>query len=114
MTRKFVVIGGPSREDLFDSLRLDNRQNRMFPVQFKVEETDYPLILEQIHSLERGGNLHSWDHEDWIVRLKSSKIPSAFRALGEKDMFALYAVKIIYNTKTRRGTAFVTRVRSKK
>jgi len=114
MTRKFVVIGGPSREDLFDSLRLDNRHNRMFPIRFKVEETDYPLGLETIHSLERGGNPHAYDHEDWIIRVRSTKIPSNFRAQGESNQFAPYIVKIIYNTKTRQGTAFVTRVRSKK
>ncbi len=114
MARKFVITGGPSREDLFDCLRLDNRHNRMFHVQFRVAETTYPLILETIHSLERGGNPHAHDHQDWIIRVRSTKIPADFRALGEKEMFAPYIAKIIYNTKTRQGTAFVTRERPKK
>lgn len=113
MTRKFKVIGGPSREDLFDCLRLANRRSRLFPVQFKVEETEYPLILFMIQSLECTASQFVDDRINWVIRSESAHIVEDFKTQGDTEMFTPYKVKIVYNTKTRRGTAYVTRMRSK-
>jgi len=115
MTNTFTVIGGPSREDLLDCLRLANRNSKMFPVHFKVQEADYPLILRMIQSLERSGNPHAENHIDWIIRSQDAHIVSYFQSPGDPDSWSSsYKVKITYNTKTRLGTAFITRVHSSK
>lgn len=113
-TKKFTVDGGPAREELFDCLRLANRHNRLLPVEFRVQEVDYPLILKGVHSLERSGNLHAHDCHDWIIRSQDAHIVSYFQSPDDPDSWSSnYRVKIVYNTKTRKGTAYITRVRSK-
>ncbi len=114
MTRKFTVIGGPSREELFDCLRLANRRSRLFPVQFKVEETEYPLILFMIQSLECTANRFEDDRINWVIRSENAHMVADFKTRGDTEMFTPYKLKIVYSTKTRQGTAYVTCVRSKK
>ena len=117
MTVKLEIIGGPSREDLFDCLRLADGHQRMFPVTFKLQGSDCPLVLGTIKSLEyddRGRILG--DHVDWIIRAESTHIPTEFRPKNTdtQRLFPKCKVKIVYNTKTRLGTIFITAVKGKK
>lgn len=115
MTKKFEIVGGPSREDLFDCLRLSGGDQRMFSVEFKVKEVDFPLIIKTIQSLEYIGNEHTHERFEWSLKSRGAHIVSYFQSEGDPDHWSSnYLVEITFNTKTRQGTATVTRVATDK
>ena len=82
----------------------------MFPVEFKVKEVDYPLIIKTMQSLEFSGHEYDRDRVDWTIRSRGAHIVSHFQIEGDPDSWGKnYQVLITYNTKSRKGAAYIKR-----
>lgn len=111
MTTQISIVGGPSREDLFDNLRLASI-HRPLPLSFKVTDSMFSLSLEQILGIERlDKNPRTHEHVEWVIRAED-ELPSDLKDPNDA-MFQQYAVEMRYNIKTRKGLAVMTRIEGK-
>ncbi|MCX6755666.1 MAG: hypothetical protein NT068_04005 [Candidatus Nomurabacteria bacterium] len=96
MNTTLEITGGPSREELFDGLRLLS-EKRQIPFTFKATkgtELIMPLVTMQSIAAEDGSG-HSWN----ITFL----VKKCFVVIGSKDE-SLVTVKAYYSSMRRKGT----------
>lgn len=111
MTTHIPIVGGPSREDLFDNIRLASG-SCLLPLFFKVNNSQYSLTLAQVHNVERvDKDPRTREHFDWIVKAECEMHPDYKEP--DTEMFQQYALELRYNTKTRQGSAVLNRIEGK-
>lgn len=131
MSKTIQIVNGPSREELFDGLRLMSR-NFLIPFCLKENENEkYVAVIMQMIEAEDGSG-ESWNlrfhinndflQEEFFIRKPEKKEPGViaknidftfFKNLCEENYLVgenrknLTTVKAYYSTKTRHGVITV-------